>query len=293
LIKNTIIFEHLIESMEEGVIFFDAENKLAFFNTSATKLIPIDFDKHIGNELLECHLPESHNKLLRIIKSFKADRHSNYQHVKFLKGKYYENQILAVRNEQKEYLGVMLLVRDVTKRVKLENRIKALAIKDGLTGLYNLRHFYQELERELARSRRKKTPYLSLLFFDIDNFKEYNDLYGHKEGDKVIKKVAEIAASSTRRDVDSVFRYGGDEFAVILPDTGKDDASIVANRLRETYVMENLHDTSLSVGVISYTHGMDVDTFVEKADQAMYLAKNAGGNKVYVFETQDNASPSS
>jgi PleD family two-component response regulator len=97
---------------------------------------------------------------------------------------------------------------------RLEEEVRRLSITDDLTGLYNYRQFYKTLESELARLKRQKTS-LSLLMFDLDNFKRYNDRYGHLEGDKVLRKIGEIINRSIRSNVDSGYRYGGDEFAVL------------------------------------------------------------------------------
>ncbi len=284
MIENKIIFERLVESMTESVIFIDADNRFAFFNSKAAKLVPANLDKLIGKNIMSCHMVEKQSTVLKIIQNFKTGKRTNYHHTRCMKGKYYEDSISAVRDPQGKYLGLVIVAQDVTKKVKLEKQTKALAIKDGLTGLYNLRHFYQELKRELARINRKMNRTISLLFFDIDNFKQYNDLFGHKQGDKIIQQVGKIAAQTTRKNVDSVYRYGGDEFAVILPGTAEKAAVVVAERLRETYEGLKLHNTTLSIGVICYDHKLGIDSLVEKADEAMYAAKYAGGNCIHVYQ---------
>jgi diguanylate cyclase (GGDEF)-like protein/PAS domain S-box-containing protein len=287
MIENKIIFERLVESMVEGVIFIDADNRFAFFNSKANQLVPTDLDKLIGEDILACHLVEKQATVLKIIQNFKSGKRTHYRHTRYKRGKYYEDCISAVRDPQGKYLGMVIVAQDVTKRVKLEKQTQALAIKDGLTGLYNLRHFYQELKREITRIERKTYGTLSLLFFDIDNFKKYNDLFGHKQGDKVIQRVGKIAARTTRKNVDSVYRYGGDEFAVILPDTPQREAVIVAERLRKNYEAFKLHNTTLSIGVIGYSADLEIDSLVEKADAAMYAAKYAGGNRVHLYQDRE------
>ncbi len=286
MIEDKLIFEHLIESMQEGVLFVNEANKLIYCNTNARKLLPLDIERLVGQDILECHIREKRDAALKIIEKFRSKQRTNYQHVRQIKGKYFEDRIYPVRNPAGDYMGLLIIMQDVTKQKKLEDEVRSLSIKDGLTGLYNLRHFYQELSREIARFKRKPGYNISLLFFDVDHFKQYNDKYGHKLGDEVIKKVADVAAKATRKNVDSVFRYGGDEFAMILADTSQENALIVAERLRTAYAAANTYQSTLSIGVIAYDPAMDIDTFIERADQSMYAAKFAGGNRVYLYQPQ-------
>ncbi len=111
--------------------------------------------------------------------------------------------------------------------------LEQLAITDDLTGLYNHRHFYERLGQEVARAKRYEIP-LSLLIIDIDDFKRYNDAFGHRAGDAVLHDVAGLLKMGTRQNVDLVARYGGEEFAIILPSTGVDGAVTVGERVRTT-----------------------------------------------------------
>ena len=134
-------------------------------------------------------------------------------------------------------LKKILKERHLTQeRYSLIEKLKKLAITDGLTDLFNSRHFYSQLEVEIDRSNRYKPP-LSLLLLDIDKFKIYNDTYGHLEGDKVLFRLGQIIKSCLRK-MDSAYRYGGEEFTVILPETGGKEALNVAQRIRTTIEAE-------------------------------------------------------
>ena len=170
--------------------------------------------------------------------------------------------------------------RTLAEKEKLEDEVRRLSITDDLTGLYNHRHFFKTLESELTRLRRQKTS-LSLLMLDVDNFKRYNDSHGHVEGDRVLRKIGEIIKHSIRHNVDSGYRYGGDEFASLLIGASLEQALTIAERIRLTIEDAGFKDITVSVGLAEFREGFDLERFVKSADDAMYVAKNSGGNRVY------------
>ena len=170
--------------------------------------------------------------------------------------------------------------KTLREKENLEEEVRRLSITDDLTGLYNHRHFFKTLEAELVRLKRQKTS-LSLLMFDLDNFKKYNDLYGHLEGDKVLKTVGEIVKHSIRYKVDSGYRYGGDEFTVLLIGASVDRAMTIAERIRSSIEQAKSHHITVSMGLSEYRDRFDLEGFVKSADEAMYRAKNSGGNRVH------------
>lgn len=170
--------------------------------------------------------------------------------------------------------------RTLKEKEKLEEEVRRLSITDDLTGLYNHRHFFKTLEVEISRLRRQKTS-LSLLMFDLDNFKRYNDLYGHIEGDKVLKRIGEIIKNSIRNNVDTGYRYGGDEFAVILIGASLEQALSIAERIRSSIENSGFRSITVSIGLAEYEEPLELEAFVKMADDAMYVAKNSGGNRVH------------
>jgi two-component system cell cycle response regulator len=170
--------------------------------------------------------------------------------------------------------------RTLRERDNLEEEVRRLSITDDLTGLYNHRNFFKTLESELTRMRRQKTS-LSLLMFDLDNFKKYNDAYGHLEGDRVLRKIGEIIKHSIRHNVDSGYRYGGDEFAALLIGASLEQALTIAERIRSTIETAGFEDITVSIGLAEYRDGFDLERFVKSADDAMYAAKHSGGNQIY------------
>ena len=170
--------------------------------------------------------------------------------------------------------------RTSIEKQKLEEEVQRLSITDDLTGLYNHRYFFKTLEGELVRLMRQKTS-LSLLMFDLDNFKKYNDLYGHLEGDKVLRKIGQIVRHSIRSNVDSGYRYGGDEFAALLIGASLDQALTIAERIRSLIEQAGFQNITVSVGLAEFKNHFDLEEFVKSADDAMYVAKHSGGNRVY------------
>lgn len=175
------------------------------------------------------------------------------------------------------------------------NRVlETLSITDGLTGLYNHRHFYETLAREIQRSQRDDSP-LSLLLLDLDHFKQYNDRYGHTEGDAALRLFARQLLTSIRGS-DSAFRYGGEEMAVLLPGCTADQAMEVGEKVRAAVEAagrrEGNHPVTTSVGVATCPdHGTSTHDLVTMADVALYQAKRAGRNRVALAEAEPAAQP--
>jgi diguanylate cyclase (GGDEF)-like protein/PAS domain S-box-containing protein len=170
------------------------------------------------------------------------------------------------------------------EKVKAQGReLQELSIRDDLTRLYNKRYFNQKLKAEFVRARRQKRP-LCILLFDLDNFKVYNDAEGHLEGDKVLRQTSEIVLRNIRDHVDSGFRYGGDEFTIILPESREEEALAVAERIRSHVEKANQGRVTLSIGVVEYKDDYDIVSMIRYADRAMYTAKNKGGNRIHVHQ---------
>ena len=183
----------------------------------------------------------------------------------------------------------------IKDRARVLDKLEKLAITDGLTRLYNLRHFYKQLEVEIGRCSRYGHS-LSLLLLDIDNFKKYNDSYGHLEGDKVLVRLSQIIKSCLRT-MDSAYRYGGEEFTVILPETKGEEAKNVANRIKRAVELERFFPEpdkvvtiTISIGLTEYFKNEQLSTVIKRADQAMYNSKAQGRNRIssLFFEPPSN-----
>ncbi|TDJ69760.1 MAG: diguanylate cyclase [Proteobacteria bacterium] len=170
---------------------------------------------------------------------------------------------------------------------ELSRRFRDLAIRDGLTGLYNHGYLLDALAGEVARATRYDRP-LSVIFLDVDHFKEYNDQFGHQGGDMVLKQISRILKDEIRK-TDIAARYGGEEFVLVLPETSKENAFAVAEKIRKAVQKSIANDVAdegpttitISAGVASYMDdGTDAHELIAKADEAVYAAKNDGRNAV-------------
>jgi diguanylate cyclase (GGDEF)-like protein len=159
----------------------------------------------------------------------------------------------------------------------LAGRLRALASTDPLTGLPNRRGWERSLERELARVRRRHTP-LCVAVLDLDHFKEFNDEQGHLAGDRLLKEVA-ATWLGLLRDTDVLARYGGDEFGIILPDCYPNKANEIVSRL-----CDSARGATCSAGMAAASADLDMSDLIDRADQALYRAKNAGGNRAVFAE---------
>lgn len=189
--------------------------------------------------------------------------------------------------------GIVAVVRDVTERKALEDRLVALARTDGLTGLANRRSFDEALAVEWRRARREGTP-LSLLLVDIDRFKLFNDHYGHLAGDACLRDVAGVISAAVRRPADLVARYGGEEMVVLLPNTHADGAQAVAEQVRAAVEAAGLaHAANQPLGLVTISIGVATvvpvpvpeasiapEALVAAADEALYRSKRGGRNCV-------------
>ena len=186
------------------------------------------------------------------------------------------------------------LIRDLRKTneelKRVNDALKELALKDGLTGLHNHRSFQETLKHEVERARRYNHP-LSLILIDIDHFKQYNDTFGHPEGDALLKEFGQLLLSHMRSS-DFVARYGGEEFVILLPEMAKGEGHLAADKIRrciEEHPFPN-RNTTVSMGLSTYPEdGLEGACLVKEADTALYEAKHNGRNRVCLANGEKGA----
>jgi diguanylate cyclase (GGDEF)-like protein/PAS domain S-box-containing protein len=209
-------------------------------------------------------------------------------------GSTFQAQLDSIRQELKTGIPlVRTAISDISESKRTqealresEQRFRELSITDDLTQLFNQRHLYQQLQQEIERTNRYQHQ-LATLLLDLDDFKQFNDTFGHLEGDGVLVKMAKIIRESIRR-TDSAFRYGGEEFLVIMPETSAKRALILAERIRKE-IQETAFNpapkaeiqVTCSIGLSQYQSPEDLKAFIKRVDQNMYQAKAKGKNQCY------------
>lgn len=164
-------------------------------------------------------------------------------------------------------------VRRIITERNLKKELSRLSITDSLTELYNQRHFYSRLQEEVTRADRQKRP-LSLILLDLNGFKAFNDTHGHLAGDDVLRKAGQIIIRSIRESVDSGYRYGGDEFAIILIDADLSIAKEIGTRIQKAFLEGEA--VTVSLGYAKFSVGMSVTDLIREADKELYKDKTAG-----------------
>lgn len=202
----------------------------------------------------------------------------------------------VVRDEAGEVEALVGFMFDISERkkteeklAKLQKELEELSFKDGLTGVANRRMFDSIMQVEWTSARRNAQP-LSIIMFDIDYFKQYNDLYGHLQGDECLKQVARLLESAAARSRDFFARYGGEEFVMVLPETDANSAATVAERCRKLIFKEQIpHQASLVSQMLTVSMGTatlvpsaehKLSDFIDSADRQLYRAKEGGRNCV-------------
>jgi diguanylate cyclase (GGDEF)-like protein/PAS domain S-box-containing protein len=291
--------DRVIENLADGVIVVDREERVIDLNRSAERITDLARNRVLGQPAADSfsHFPV----LVDALDSARGAETDALRRDMVIRrngiSSYFSVNSSAVTNHRGEVLGSTLVMHDVTERVRLFKQARELANKDDLTGLPNRRRFFELATKEFGRARRYHKQ-VSLLLFDIDHFKDVNDVHGHRAGDRLLHRLAE-ACRAALRDSDIVGRMGGEEFAVLLPETGPDVAADVANRLREavsTIPIESdrarsraPRSVTISVGVTQLDTtkvgaAESFDSAYERADRALYQAKALGRNAVVVSE---------
>jgi len=291
LIESELKYRTLVEQSLEGILILQ-EGLIQFVNPTLLKILNYTEEEIIGKDIMRFLCPNERGLLSENLTILETGQkidcpleirmlHKNEECL-FM-------EILLTRIHYEGRSAILITLRDITERKKTEAELKRLVITDDLTGIFNQRYFYTHLNKEVERAKRHERA-LSLLLIDIDKFKDFNDKYGHWEGDYVLKRLGDIFLKNVR-DIDMPFRYGGEEFTVILPETSFEEAIFVAERIRKAVAQTVFYPFTLegqpevvsktvSIGVSEFHMDDTMKSFLKRADNAMYQAKKRGRNMV-------------
>ncbi|MBN2225556.1 MAG: diguanylate cyclase [Deltaproteobacteria bacterium] len=281
--------ENILESANDLIYILDLEGMFTYVNK---KFEEFGYDPRelIGRSFLDILSPAHKGERFR--KTITTGIKQVYELEMVEKGSERIRNVVVstspLTDESGATRGVLVLGKDITDRKRAEEELRRMSITDSLTELFNQRHFFQKIREETERARRMSYP-ICLMIFDIDNFKRYNDTRGHLAGNEILKTIGRIIQSTIRTTMDTAFRYGGDEFAIILPNTTLPDVKIVAYRIKEM-TDENLEGLTISIGISSMSEHGSVEDFINAADKAMYTAKSMGRQAV-VIHSPDSSYP--
>jgi diguanylate cyclase (GGDEF)-like protein/PAS domain S-box-containing protein len=309
IISGSLIFQHIIENMHDGVITIDKSGIITTVNPAAASILELRRDQILAQKLSDVFFvyPENDDFMQVIIDAVYDASMSHHKICSYYTGTHQKSLFVTTSFLQAEVegvlesIGVTVLFSDVTELGELRNaaatldkikvlnqKLERLSYLDELTGLSNRRYFNGVCSREWRRSIREKKP-LSVIMLDIDYFKEVNDSLGHQGGDDCLLMVAKALGKTLRRPNELVSRYGGDEFIVLLPDSelsgARNVAEMICRHIRELNI-KNICSPfgvlTLSMGIASYpcNHISSWESLCEAADQALYRAKSKGRNQI-------------
>lgn len=272
----------VFDGMKDAVIVFDTENQIIDFNPAALETIEKLSRESIGRPA--CAVLDDYPDLLKFVSASRKEEFE-LSIVKNGKSMYFSCRLSPVIRK-KTTIGKTVVINNITKHIELLNQLEKLASTDSLTGINNRRNFIELCKRELSKAKRYSRP-SSLIFMDIDHFKNVNDRFGHDAGDAALKNIVNLCLGSIRGS-DIMGRLGGEEFALFLPDTDIHEAIILAEKLRCKIEANQIEYSSYNIAMTSsfgvfgtrHVNQFDIDLFLKKADLALYIAKENGRNRV-------------
>ncbi|MBL8063673.1 MAG: diguanylate cyclase [Anaerolineales bacterium] len=281
----------LVEKMSDGVLVIDDQNRVVDINLAARNLLNISGDVlGFSVEMIFSRLDSQELGTFNSLNStFDIQLTGDTP-------TYLEVKVSPILGRGEKLLGRLVILHDITKLKDIQNELQLLASRDSLTGAVNRRHFMELAEFELARARRYQHS-LALVLMDMDGFKKVNDTYGHQAGDQALLALKKVCIQGTRT-VDIFARLGGEEFVLLMPETDKEAAAVIAERLRA--VLENTvircdphkFKVTISMGVTEYDMQKNdtLGAMLNRADKALYQAKANGRNQVLIWRPERNRS---
>jgi diguanylate cyclase (GGDEF)-like protein/PAS domain S-box-containing protein len=291
--KSKVYLELILNAADDtSIISVDKDCRIITFNSGSAALLGLSAEEAVGLNISEVIVSRRTRSIFASLgKNLSRDCWEEEVRVSSPRKPPFWARIVIrpIEPAVDLFVGFLIILTNVTERVQLERKLKQLTVTDDLTRLFNQRHFFEQLRREMERANRRRTQF-SLCIFDLDRFKKYNDSQGHLAGDHLLKAIGKLVAKEIRTRIDTAFRYGGDEFVLILPDTGLVQAASLINRLRTAIHQEFGGLVGISAGIAEYVGGLSEKEFIEFADQLMYEAKRQGGDRV-VYRLAKSSQP--
>jgi len=298
LVAKEANFRLLAEQSSDMVTRIGLDNRLLYVSPSCVRITGWSAEELLDTSALAGIHPDD---MERVEQSIAALKNGEAEEARFVyrqrhrdKGEIWAEAALHVTlaADSGEIDGVVAVMRDMTEQKDLQDKLASLATTDGLTGLANRRAFDDRLVDEWARARRDGTQ-LSLLLIDVDHFKKFNDHYGHLAGDGCLRALGRILSAQARRPADLAARFGGEEFAVLLPNTGPDGCAEVGEGIRQAlHELAMLHAQNQPSRLVTVSIGaatslpsqatMDWSALIAAADRALYAAKDSGRDRLVV-----------
>lgn len=295
--QNEEKYRTILENMQEGYFEVDLAGNFTFFNDSLCRIDGFSKEELMGMNYRQLMDKETAKIIFKAFNTVYTTGNLlpeiNYQIIrKDGVKRYTEASVSLLKDSSGKPTGFKGIIRDITDRKNAEealreseNRYRELSMIDDLTQLYNSRHFYVQLKKETERSNRYEQP-LTLMLLDIDKFKDFNDIYGHLEGDLVLSKLGQLVKGCLR-ETDTAYRYGGEEFTIILPMTTGEEGIITAKRIQAELKKEVFSPLpghkvcmTMSIGLTQYMPNENIKMFIHRADQLMYKGKKNGRDKI-------------
>jgi diguanylate cyclase (GGDEF)-like protein/PAS domain S-box-containing protein len=267
--------ESLLNATTEAAMLLSLDGTIQALNEKAAKdfgaLVPDIVGKNLYDLMSSNVAPRRRQRQQTVIKTGRPLRVEEQQD-----GRWFDINIYPVTDAGGRVVQCAVFGREITENKKMEQELTRLSITDDLTGLFNQRRFFETIDQEVDRAKRMGYP-LCLSILDLDGFKVYNDTYGHLKGNEILRGIGEIIRSSVRKDVDSAYRFGGDEFALILPYADKNTALEIVERIGQRAVRD-LDGVMISFGIAPLTDGTTARELVHSADKLMYEHKGQSRN---------------
>jgi diguanylate cyclase (GGDEF)-like protein/PAS domain S-box-containing protein len=285
------VLHSITTAAQDAVITIDSNGNVTHWNPAAEKMFGYSFAEIVGRNLHSLVVPSRyldahHAAFPKFIQTGTGPLIGAITEVDAQKrdGSEFPIEISISAVKIKDSWHAVAIVRDITVRKLAEDKLKVMASTDALTGAFNRRRFNEVMTTELARAKRYGTP-LTLIIFDIDHFKRINDTFGHSAGDQVLLKLA-LLVSGNIRDTDIFARWGGEEFTILATNSDTQCPHSLAEKIRKLIEAQSFDEVGMvtcSFGVTEYRAGDDQESFVKRADNNLYRAKESGRNRV-VFE---------